>query len=439
MSIVNRGLIAATASSKIIVGTDTRFLNDNVQAGALLSFTDARGRITTPLYVVESVEDDTHLTLVQAYAGTTETGKGYALLDVAYEKTSADVFNLLATKTDQIEEVLDKANGVAAQGNFAVLGAGGKLPTDRLNTNTAGGVLRLDAGAKAPDANLPDSVKNSNYNLLDNWDFKNPVNQRKQSTYLNTSASISTIDRWIAGPNMRVEVISSGIRLTALTSNYRRFSQRIERPQRITAQTVTVSLDVIEATGGFSVYFIYGSSFEKTTNGMAVDAGFSGIKSFTVTLPGYSDTAGNLALMISSRTDADVSITIRTVMLEVGSVSTLKPNAVSHYGEQESLCKRFLIPLSKDQRFRAVGVFSSALQFTIPIPQTLRVMPSVENMAAFSLKTLAAAEVPGVSISNIEMLRMDTALLVRVTTSAPHGLTDALLYLNEATFLNAEM
>lgn len=439
MSIVNRGLIAATASSKIIVGTDTRFLNDNVQAGALLSFTDARGRITTPLYVVESVEDDTHLTLVQAYAGTTETGKGYALLDVAYEKTSADVFNLLATKTDQIEEVLDKANGVAAQGNFAVLGAGGKLPTDRLNTNTAGGVLRLDAGAKAPDANLPDSVKNSNYNLLDNWDFKNPVNQRKQSTYLNTSASISTIDRWIAGANMRVEVISPGIRLTALTSNSRRFSQRIERPERITAQTVTVSLDVIEVTGRFSAYFSYGSSFEKTTPGMIMNAGLSGIKSFTVTLPGYSDTAGNLALMISNRTDADVSITIRTVMLEIGSVSTLKPNAVSHYGEQESLCKRFLIPLSKDQRFRAVGVFPSALQFTIPIPQTLRVMPSVENMAAFSLKTLAAAEVPGVSISNIEMLRMDTALLVRVTTSAPHGLTDALLYLNEATFLNAEM
>ena len=122
----------------------------------------------------------------------------------------------------------------------------------------------------------------------------------------------------------------------------------------------------------------------------------------------------------------------------MGSVSTLKPNAVSHYGEQESLCKRFLIPLSKDQRFRAVGVFSSALQFTIPIPQTLRVMPSVENIAAFALKTLAAAEVPG-AITNIEMLRMDTALLVRVTTSAPHGLTDALLYLNEATFLNAEM
>ncbi len=352
---------------------------------------------------------------------------------------TADVFNLLGTKIDQIEEVLDKANGTAAQGNFAVLGAGGKLSTDRLNTNTAGGVLRLGAGAKAPDANLPDSVKNSNYNLLDNWDFKNPVNQRKQSTYLNTSASISTIDRWIAGANMRVEVISPGIRLTALTSSYRRFSQRIERPERMTAQTVTVSLDVIEATGGFSVYFSYGSSFEKTSSGMTIDAGFSGIKSFTVTLPSYSDTAGNLALMISSRLDVDVSITIRTAMLEMGSVSTLKPNAVSHYGEQESLCKRFLIPLSKDQRFRAVGVFSNALQFTIPIPQTLRVMPSVENMAAFALKTLAASEVPGVSISNIEMLRMDTALLVRVTTPAPHGLTDVLLYLNEATFLNAEM
>lgn len=439
MPIVNRGLIAATASSKIIVGTDTRFLDDNVQAGALLSFVDAQGRITTPLYVVESVEDDTHLTLVQAYAGSTGPGKSYALLDVAYEKTSADVFNLLATKTDQIEEVLDKANGAAAQGNFAVLGAGGKLSTNILNTNADGGVPKLNSFGKVDVEQLPLAVQNSNANLLDNWDFKNPVNQRKQSTYLNTSASISTIDRWIAGANMRVELISPGIRLTALTSNYRRFSQRIERSERMTAQTVTVSLDVIEATGGFSVYFIYGSSFEKNTSGMTIDAGFSGIKSFTVTLPGYSDTAGNLALMISSRTDADVSITIRTVMLEMGSVSTLKPNAVSHYGEQESLCKRFLIPISKDQRFRAVGVFPSALQFTIPIPQTLRVMPSIENIAAFALKTLSAADIPGVAISNIEMLRMDTALLVRVTTSAPHGLTDALLYLNEATFLNAEM
>lgn len=273
-----------------------------------------------------------------------------------------------------------------------------------------------------------------NPNLLHNWDFTNPVNQRGQTTYLSTAGEIPTIDRWRAGANMKVELVSGGIKLTGQGGSYRSFEQTIENPARLAGKQVTVSLNILACTGKFSSYFIQGSG---VSNGGIIDAGFTGIKKFSVTLASASDIGGVLKFHIGNSNDADVSLTLASVKLEIGGVGTLKDTDVADYGEQEMICQRYLVPIAAAQRFRLESYTSSVLQFHIPTPQRMRALPTVEDVSALSIKTLAVVD-SGVSISSIETLRRDPDVFLRVNAPS-HGLTDCLLYADSATFLNAEL
>ncbi len=273
-----------------------------------------------------------------------------------------------------------------------------------------------------------------NPNLLHNWDFTNPVNQRGQTTYLSTSGEIPTIDRWRAGANMKVELVSGGIKLTGQGGPYRNFRQTIENPARLAGKQVTVSLNILACTGKFSSYFIQGSG---GSSGGIIDAGFTGIKKFSVTLASASDIGGDLKFHIGNSSDADVSLTLASVKLEIGGVGTLKDTDVADYGEQEIICQRYLVPISAAQRFRLESYTADVLQFHIPTPQRMRVLPTVEDVSAMSIRSISLG-IPAVSIGGIEVLRRDPDVFLRV--SAPsHGQTDCLLYAERATFLNAEL
>lgn len=434
------GTITATNGSRYLVGVDTKWRARHVQTGAKLMFT-TNDLPQLPMYEVEEVVDDTHITLRQTYQGATGSGKAYEILDVAYDKSSAEVYDVLTNHLNEIAQILDKADGAAASGKFVTLDASGKITVGLLPTNGANGLLKLDAAAKAPADNLPDLVKNSNPNLLHNWDFCNPVNQRGAATYLDTAKQISTIDRWKASLNMRVEVTSGGVRLTGLTQAYRRFTQQFEHPNaRLAGKRVTVSLNVAECTGKFSIYFLYGASLASTSGGFILEAGAAGIQSGSITLPDAAAMADSLALCIATSSDTDVSLTLKAVKMEIGAVSTLKETDAACYAEQLAICQRFLLPLSKDCRYRLVGYPSATvLQFLIPLPVCPRILPSIENKENIVLKSNTLANISDVAITAIEGLRMYTGYLLRVTTTNAHNMTDGLLYVNEATFLNAEL
>lgn len=280
------------------------------------------------------------------------------------------------------------------------------------------------------------AAENPDYpNYLHNWYFANPVNQRGASSYTGPGP---TIDRWKASSNMTVERISNGIRLTT-GSGAGSFSQAIEQPFRITARQVTVSVDIISAaTANFSMYFAYGENFANTTSGVIVQEGATGIKSFTVTVPGYDATGNNLALVIRGGTAA-ATIGLRAIKLELGNRCTLTNDSIAEYTEQENICRRFLIPLAKDTRYRAEYIGSTTLQFLIPVTNYMRVAPTIEDTSALSIRTLSASTT-GVSIASVSVLRRDPAILISVNTGdSPHGLSDGLLYITTATYLNAEL
>lgn len=280
------------------------------------------------------------------------------------------------------------------------------------------------------------AAENPEYtNYFHNWYWANPINQRGLALY---SGAGPTIDRWNASTNMQVQIISNGIRLTTV-GGVGRLSQVIEHPYRITARRVTVSVDIISAaTDRFAIYFAYGSNYGQSTSGAFIEEDNVGIKSFSLLVPGFADTEGNLALCLRAANAAS-SVGIRSIKMEIGNRSTLLADSIAETSEQENICRRFLIPLAENSRYRMSSYGLNTMDFLIPITNNMRAIPTIEDTSLLSIRTLNATPISGITISNISVIRKDPAILVRVTTEGNHGLTDGILYISGKTYLNAEL
>lgn len=81
----------------------------------------------------------------------------------------------------------------------------------------------------------------SNPNLLDNWYFQDPVNQRGQTSYENTTY---TIDRWLAtGNGQTVSLTDEGLKIAFKdnANEYCNISERFENYQQYAGKTFTAS------------------------------------------------------------------------------------------------------------------------------------------------------------------------------------------------------
>ena len=108
----------------------------------------------------------------------------------------------------------------------------GKAASDYLQkTDTATNSAKL--GGKAPEYYIQPR------NLLDNSDFRNPVNQRGQTSYTGGGYSI---DRWILGVSpVIVNVLGDGIEITGGDSTYNApYVQKV--PENLTGKTVTLAI-----------------------------------------------------------------------------------------------------------------------------------------------------------------------------------------------------
>lgn len=79
------------------------------------------------------------------------------------------------------------------------------------------------------------------YNLLDNSDFTNPVNQRGQTTYTSTYGGY-TIDRWIANASITLNVNTSTVTALSSGNTQNEFYQKIANPDRLLGKTVTFAI-----------------------------------------------------------------------------------------------------------------------------------------------------------------------------------------------------
>ena len=206
---------------------------------------------------------------------------------------------------------------------------------------TANGILKGDGSGNITAANETEvklvSLPNiCNPNLLDNWYFGNPVNQRGQMGY--TGLTTYTIDRWALASS------ASGSFLLHGSDSYSAdvkgtFFQRSENKRFIVGAKYTLSV----LRGLITSPTLYHETFTLTEN--------VGWKSR------FNVNGGTFGFYYGQNTsdiqfDLDVDRTIIAVKLELGSQQTLAHqengvwvlNEIPDYGEQLLKCQRYLRP-----------------------------------------------------------------------------------------------
>jgi len=167
-------------------------------------------------------------------------------------------------------------------------------------------------------------------NLLHNWDFRNPVNQRGQSSY---SGITYTIDKWQQKASSDVTTVNVGSVTFGKSTNVGPFIiQVVENLSALAGRQVTFSVKILAIEGVVRLRFLKTDYSNEAESG---NINSTGIFSFTHTIT--SETIG-VAIVA---TTVGAKVTLESAKLELGSVSTLANDPLADYGEQLMLCKRF--------------------------------------------------------------------------------------------------
>ena len=203
----------------------------------------------------------------------------------------------------------------------------------------------------------------SNPNLLDNWYFANPINQRGQSEY--TGAGY-TVDRWWFDNDSHADTISltnAGIKFSAAASatGIASLKQVIEPTMLSVFAGKTVTLSLLGKTDKTQqVLFYVESQIAAANSSVAVN----GVCMTTLTYT-FPDVLTSAAIFIYGRTAVGAGEgTILAAKLELGSTQTLAHqengqwvlNEIPEYGEQLRRCWRYYINSS------TLGVGETAAQ-----------------------------------------------------------------------------
>ena len=125
-------------------------------------------------------------------------------------------------------------------------------------------------------------------------------------------------------------------------------------------------------------------------------------------------------------------ITITNVKLELGDRAT--PFISRPYAQELALCQRYYYGWSNERaRYRADGVNTNQLIFTIPLPTTMRIAPTLND--SFTINQIGGAEVSGFTF---ECVNTPIGLLVYATKNN-HGLTDGQLMIKDNKGLDSEL
>lgn len=262
-----------------------------------------------------------------------------------------------------------------------------------------------------------DKAASPNRNILHNWDFRNPINQRGQGSYSNTNY---TIDRWKwASPSSNfITTINSGhVKLENIGSGTGYFEQPMEG--NLLDGEYTISVQTLDGTIHHRNVLI--------SNGIPT----SGFDVNQV----YIYLADNAKL--SMELQAGGTISIKAIKLELGSVSTLANDPPADYGEQLALCQRYQLKFGAIARYRACQITSNIIDFFIPTPTTIRVNPTI-NTNAISVVNLTGTTQTGFTFTTHNAVDSLNGFVIRCTKTG-HGITDAILSINTGTIIDANL
>lgn len=280
-----------------------------------------------------------------------------------------------------------------------------------------------DVGAVDGATGQGSAVRISNRNLLDNWYFANPVNQRGQTSYM---AGGYTIDRWNkSADNLWLSLQSGFARLekTAETG-YPMITQLFDSDitDFLIGKEVTASVLTSEGLF-FKTFTIPSGSFDLI--------GFDlGSTNFVCNLyRGFS-----LPMFrILSKTGSAVGIFVNliAVKLELGTVSTLAHQDADgnwmlndpppNYAEELAKCQRYQLVLNSNETGASLasGIYTSANQARITIPCRMRARPAISSSGGFECIGGSNSSVASLSIGTFSSSAV--MLLANLSSSVTAG------------------
>lgn len=208
-------------------------------------------------------------------------------------------------------------------------------------------------------------------NLLHNWDFRNPVNQRGVSDTI--SAVGYFIDRWkLTSGSVTIGTAGLTLRGTIVQISEYPWGTNVTASVRMVSGTATITYD----------------NTTKTT---------------TVTSSGG---------------------VIEAVKLEYGSVSTLANDAPADYGEQLALCQRYFIAVPAYMPLACYLNSTTSVNISVPVPVEMRINPTITISGDVALYAGSkAVTLANASISNSAGQKKGGVVMVTLTASSALSLT----------------
>lgn len=275
-------------------------------------------------------------------------------------------------------------------------------------TLAAGGGSRIEQNGNAV------TVVSSKPNLLDNWYFADPINQRGETDY--TAAAGFTIDRWYktGSTGSVVSLVDGGVKFDnteGTTISYVR--QRFERV--IPAGTYTLSLLVKDyyASGNNAFPYISNAS-GGSVSGVTVKG--SGLYSTTCTVA-----EDGLITRIQMTVPIGCSITIEAIKFELGAYQTLARqnedgdwvlnDSIPNKQQELAKCQRYFVRMKNtDASAKAYLGLAKALTATqapilVPLPVPMYISPTIDSYSGVEYSSGEASEaVAATSITSITSL-----------------------------------
>lgn len=215
-----------------------------------------------------------------------------------------------------------------------------------------------------------------NPNLLDNWYFVNPVNQRGQTEY---TGGGYCIDRWIRSFDGKstLSLSEGGIKITSGATSWNNFEQKLENFPANT--TVTISF-LVDDTANINQVYVIKSSQQMSTFTPANK------NLFTLTT-NVGDNPSNNGVGIQVKTDK--TAIIYAAKLELGDHQTLAHkegdtwvlNEIPDFGEQLARCQRYYFVTNANHFFSGWCTVTEKIWTHIPTPVPMRAIPAISVIA----------------------------------------------------------
>nr|DAP17701.1 MAG TPA: tail fiber protein [Bacteriophage sp.] len=246
-----------------------------------------------------------------------------------------------------------------------------------------------------------------NPNLLDNWYFGNPVNQRGNTSY---ASGGYTVDRWKTSDGVTTAVANGELNISYSTPGW----NLVEPLDNMLVPGVTYTLSCIYKASVNSIRLVvaWGDSqfFYNEASPISDDWALAQI---TGTIPANATISFNQVIIQPLGSSAG-DFSLKAVKLELGSQQTLAHkedgvlvlNEIPKLGDQLAACQRYQYPLCGGSSYAPIGYgfaqTESQARIFVPTGQKMRATPAVTYLTGGTNALRILGEGTAVPVTNIQ-------------------------------------